>query len=65
MPPRRCRRTRWRLSFHASYGLPVRIVRPFNTYGPRQSARAVIPAIISQALTRDEVKLGALHPTAT
>ncbi|MCZ2098989.1 MAG: SDR family NAD(P)-dependent oxidoreductase [Anaerolineae bacterium] len=51
------------LSFHAAYGLPVRIVRPFNTYGPRQSARAVIPAIISQALTRDEVRLGALHPT--
>lgn len=51
------------LSFHAAYGLPVRIVRPFNTFGPRQSARAVIPAIISQALTRSEVKLGALHPT--
>lgn len=51
------------LSFHATYGLPVRIVRPFNTYGPRQSARAVIPTIISQALTRDEVRLGALHPT--
>jgi NAD dependent epimerase/dehydratase len=51
------------LSFHAAYGLPVRIVRPFNTFGPRQSARAVIPAIISQALTRDVVKLGALHPT--
>jgi nucleoside-diphosphate-sugar epimerase len=51
------------LSFHAAYDLPVRIVRPFNTFGPRQSARAVIPTIISQALTRDEVKLGALHPT--
>mgnify|MGYP001170087088 FL=1 len=51
------------ISFHAAYGLPVRIVRPFNTYGPRQSARAVIPTIISQALTRDEVRLGALHPT--
>ncbi len=51
------------LSFHAAYGLPVRIVRPFNTYGPRQSARAVIPTIISQALTRDQVRLGALHPT--
>ena len=46
------------ISFHAAYGLPVRIVRPFNTFGPRQSARAVIPAIISQALTRDEVRLG-------
>lgn len=51
------------LSFHAAYDLPVRIIRPFNTYGPRQSARAVIPTIISQALTSDEVKLGALHPT--
>ena len=50
-------------SFHATYGLPVRIIRPFNTYGPRQSARAVIPTIISQALTRDVVRLGALHPT--
>ncbi len=51
------------LSFHAAYDLPVRIIRPFNTFGPRQSARAVIPTIISQALTRDEVRLGALHPT--
>ena len=51
------------LSFYASYDLPVRIVRPFNTFGPRQSARAVIPTIISQALTQDEVRLGALHPT--
>jgi len=51
------------ISFHAAYGLPVRIVRPFNTFGPRQSARAVIPTIISQALTRDAVRLGALHPT--
>jgi len=51
------------LSFYATYDLPVRIVRPFNTFGPRQSARAVIPAIISQALTQDVVKLGALHPT--
>jgi dTDP-glucose 4,6-dehydratase len=51
------------MSFYAAYNLPVRIVRPFNTFGPRQSARAVIPAIISQALTRDVVKLGALTPT--
>ncbi len=51
------------LSFHASYDLSVRVVRPFNTFGPRQSARAVIPTIISQALTQDEVRLGALHPT--
>ncbi|HEV7860359.1 MAG TPA: SDR family NAD(P)-dependent oxidoreductase [Pyrinomonadaceae bacterium] len=48
---------------HRSFGLPVTIVRPFNTYGPRQSARAVIPAIITQALTRDAVRLGNLEPT--
>ena len=52
------------LSFYAAYNLPVRIVRPFNTFGPRQSMRAVIPTIITQALTRDVVKLGALHPPA-
>ena len=46
------------LSFHKSYGLPVSIVRPFNTYGPRQSARAVIPTIIAQALTASEIHLG-------
>jgi NAD dependent epimerase/dehydratase len=51
------------LSFHAAYDLPVRIIRPFNTFGPRQSARAVIPTIISQALSGDVVRLGALHPT--
>jgi dTDP-glucose 4,6-dehydratase len=45
-------------SFFRSYGLPVAVARPFNTYGPRQSARAVITTIISQALTRDELKLG-------
>ena len=50
-------------SFHASYGLPVVTVRPFNIYGPRQSARAVIPTIITQALTGDTVHLGALTPT--
>lgn len=51
-------------SFYRSFGLPVVIVRPFNTYGPRQSARAVIPTIITQLLagTR-ELRLGALHPT--
>ena len=49
-------------SFYRSYDLPVVTVRPFNTYGPRQSARAVIPTIISQALTRDEVRLGSLTP---
>jgi dTDP-glucose 4,6-dehydratase len=50
-------------SFHRSYSLPVLTVRPFNTYGPRQSARAVIPAIISQAITADRIFLGATHPT--
>jgi len=52
------------LSYHASFGLPVSIVRPFNTYGPRQSLRAVIPAIITQ-LARGErrLRLGALAPT--
>ena len=49
-------------SFYLSFGLPVSTVRPFNTYGPRQSARAVIPTIITQALTQDFVKLGALYP---
>jgi len=51
-------------SFYASFGLPVVIVRPFNTYGPRQSARAVIPTIITQiANGRREVELGAVSPT--
>jgi NAD dependent epimerase/dehydratase len=50
-------------SFHRSFGLEAVTVRPFNTYGPRQSARAVLPAIVSQALTRPEVRLGVLHPT--
>jgi nucleoside-diphosphate-sugar epimerase len=49
-------------SFHLSFKLPVVTVRPFNTYGPRQSARAVIPTIISQALWADAVKLGSLSP---
>ena len=49
-------------SFYRSFGVPVAILRPFNTYGPRQSARAVIPTIITQALTRDHVRLGALAP---
>jgi NAD dependent epimerase/dehydratase len=49
-------------SFYRSFDLPLVILRPFNTYGPRQSARAVIPTIITQALTRDEVKLGSLDP---
>ncbi|AXV36694.1 MAG: NAD-dependent dehydratase [Methanobacterium sp. BRmetb2] len=50
-------------SFHLSYELPVATIRPFNTFGPRQSSRAVIPTIISQALTKDELQLGSLHPT--
>lgn len=52
------------LSFHRSFGLPVSVLRPFNTYGPRQSARAVIPTIISQiAAGARQIKLGALTPT--
>lgn len=51
-------------SFFRSFNLPVTIVRPFNTYGPRQSARAVIPTIITQLLSgKQEIKLGSLHPT--
>jgi NAD dependent epimerase/dehydratase len=49
-------------SYHRSFGLPVAILRPFNTFGPRQSARAIIPTIISQALTRPVVKLGRIDP---
>ncbi len=45
-------------SYAASYGLPVTIIRPFNTYGPRQSPRAVIPTIISQALKSSSIRLG-------
>lgn len=51
-------------SFYRSFQLPVTIVRPFNTYGPRQSARAVIPTIITQLLAgKKEIKLGSLTPT--
>ncbi len=50
-------------AFHLSFDAPVVTVRPFNTFGPRQSARAVIPAIITQCLTSDNVKLGNLTPT--
>jgi NAD dependent epimerase/dehydratase len=50
-------------AFHLSFGLPVATIRPFNTYGPRQSARAVIPTIITQALTQPTVRLGNLAPT--
>ena len=50
-------------SFYRSYHLPLAIIRPFNTYGPRQSSRAVIPTIITQALTKGKIFLGSLHPT--
>jgi NAD dependent epimerase/dehydratase len=51
-------------SFYRSFNLPITIVRPFNTFGPRQSARAVIPTIITQLLAgKTEIKLGAIHPT--
>ena len=49
-------------SYHRAFGLPVSILRPFNTFGPRQSARAIVPTIISQALTRPSVRLGSLEP---
>jgi dTDP-glucose 4,6-dehydratase len=52
------------MSFYSSFGTPVTIIRPFNTYGPRQSARAVIPTIITQiASGMRTIKLGAQHPT--
>jgi dTDP-glucose 4,6-dehydratase len=51
------------LSYHLSFELPVTIVRPFNTYGPRQSDRAIIPTIISQALAKKEIVLGNMSPT--
>jgi NAD dependent epimerase/dehydratase len=52
------------LSFHTSFDTPVVVVRPFNTYGPRQSARAVIPSVIGQiASGRRRIRLGAVHPT--
>lgn len=51
-------------SFYRSFNMPITIVRPFNTYGPRQSARAVIPTIITQLLAgKDKIKLGSLTPT--
>jgi NAD dependent epimerase/dehydratase len=51
-------------SFFSAFNLPVAIVRPFNTYGPRQSARAVIPTVITQiAAGRKSIRLGSLHPT--
>lgn len=52
------------LSYHKSFGLPVKVVRPFNTFGPRQSARAIIPTIISQILKGErQLQLGSLTPT--
>lgn len=50
-------------SFRRAFGLPVVTVRPFNTYGPRQSARAIVPTIITQGLTAGVVRLGSLEPT--
>ena len=52
------------LSFHSSFATPIAVVRPFNTYGPRQSTRAVIPTIITQLLKgNNDIKLGAISPT--
>ena len=52
------------MSYFYTFGVPITVVRPFNTYGPRQSARAVIPTIITQILTgKNSIKLGSLHPT--
>jgi NAD dependent epimerase/dehydratase len=52
------------MSFQSSFGTPVAIIRPFNTYGPRQSARAVIPTIISQVANgRKRIEIGSVHPT--
>src|SRR6266498_2519362 len=51
------------LSYRRSFGTPVVIARPFNTFGPRQSARAVIPTIVTQALSREVIELGATDPT--
>lgn len=49
-------------SYYLSFALPVAIIRPFNTFGPRQSARAIIPTIISQAMNSKEIKIGSLEP---
>jgi len=51
------------LSFFKSFGTPVSIIRPFNTYGPRQSTRAIIPTIITQALKYSEIEVGSTFPT--
>ena len=49
-------------SYHLSFGLPIAIIRPFNTFGPRQSARAIIPTIISQILSGSKVVIGSINP---
>jgi NAD dependent epimerase/dehydratase len=49
-------------SYHCAFALPVVTARPFNTFGPRQSARAIVPTVISQALSGDHVRLGSLDP---
>ena len=52
------------MSFYSSFGTPVAIIRPFNTYGPRQSARAILPTVITQIANGERrLKLGAIHPT--
>lgn len=50
------------ISYHKAFNVPVTVVRPFNTYGPRQSARAVIPTIITQALFADQIRIGSRDP---
>jgi NAD dependent epimerase/dehydratase len=50
------------LSYHRSFGLPVAILRPFNTFGPRQSLRAIIPTLMAQALFAEEIVVGSLDP---
>lgn len=50
------------LSFYRSFGIPVSIIRPFNTFGPRQSARAVIPTIIAQAIKKNNIEIGSINP---
>ena len=51
------------LSYYKSFNLPVTILRPFNSFGPRQSSRAIIPTIVSQMLNSKYVKIGNLKPT--
>ena len=51
------------MSFDKAFGCPFAIIRPFNTFGPRQSMRAIIPTIITQALKKNDIQLGSLSPT--